>query len=206
MDRQVSIPPPRTDPYPASPPSCHWLRRSPQCNRRTLGSSARRPRLPHQLRICLRGRKIEGQNPPGEHWQHLPLQILVQRSCRRPADSDRTPKRSSATVMADRKSVSSAWASSHSATRGSGSLRNGSDTTLVSTSIIADRSAGPERCRVARSRRTPRPSTGRAGRRRSAAFPARPALSAGPFPPGWRAPRPRCCDPSTPNKARTRGG
>ena len=79
------------------------------------------------------------------------------------------------------------------ATRGSGSLRNGSETTSVSTRIIQARPAGPERCRVAQSPRTPPPSTRRAGRRRSAANPIRPALPTGPFPPGWRAPRPRCC-------------
>ena len=36
------------------------------------------PRLRHQFRIGLRSRQIEFQYPASEHWQHLPLQILVQ--------------------------------------------------------------------------------------------------------------------------------
>ena len=36
------------------------------------------PHLRHQLRMGLRGRKIEGQHPAREHRQHLPLHTLEQ--------------------------------------------------------------------------------------------------------------------------------
>ena len=47
-------------------------------------------------------------------------------------------------------------------TRDTGALRSDSDTTLVSTRIIPDRLAGPERSRVVRRPRIPHPSTRRA--------------------------------------------
>ena len=56
--------------------------------------------------------------------------------CRFPAGSKATPKRSSATLIADKKRVSIAWASIHSMTRDSGAGRSGSEITLVSSMII----------------------------------------------------------------------
>ena len=95
--------------------------------------------------------------------------------------------------MVLRYSVSSAWAPSHSMTRGSGAGRIGSEITIVSTRIIQDRPASPESCSVARRVRLPRQSSRRVSRCRTAASRALPVLPEGPPPPGWCELLPRCC-------------
>ncbi len=68
---------------------------------------------------------------------------------RRPVGNVKTPKRNSATTIADKNNVSIGCASIHAVTRGSGAMRSGSETIFVFTRIIQKLPDDSRTCRAA---------------------------------------------------------
>ena len=122
---------------PVLQPSLSWPLLSPQCIRRMLKLSdqlmAHLPSTLHKLEMQLNRMPVQVQlttaKPPAPDHRATVLGDD-------PRAGNATPKRISATEIAEIYSVSNACASSHPTARGSGTRCNGSETTFVSTRII----------------------------------------------------------------------